>query len=341
MKGQKNVKSDNTFIPYLLILVLGGIGMLTTVYYIISSTFDAPYPQLTEICLGGLFGIFGLISIVSIYSFNSIEIYSDHFKVISIFGKTKKIVYLGDISHWIEIEKENKEMKWYDLIIFTPNTKVKVTSLLYKNYPELKRSLVKKIQRDILHQRNWHRKRSLIAGVVLLLVGGIVVFSAYFLYSDEINDTSSFELHTITDIIINKAEISAGAKGSRSVQIKLKKYPTFKFDIAGVGYEAMFSSEYVSNVKIGDTLKIEILKDDYQMKLAKEKPLGFWDKTIDYFHINVYGLRDKKSNYLSLSDYIDAKNNDMPGFWILVGFLGMFISGSGSYKMYKNWKPFV
>jgi hypothetical protein len=336
MSDQLKVKSDNSFLTYFLTFLLGGLGMLWICYYITSGALRDPYPDIVGVILGGFFGLFGFLCLISIYSFDSIFIFSDHFKVKSIFGNTKKVIFLNDITTWTEIEKETKYVKWTDLTIYTEQTKYKLTSSIYNNYPQLKNALVRGKKRDLHKQNSWFSRNNFYYAIGFTIFGGLSLFVAYHFYLTKDNEINYSELQTITDVITNKAEIKKGSKGSRSIRIKLKSYPSFSFDIAGNGYSATYASDYVTNVKIGDTLSLDIIKDEYQMKLTKEKPLGFWDKTINYSFILVYGLRDKNNSYLNLSDYNNEHKSDSPiGIW-LFGLVGLFVLGVGLYLFTKN-----
>jgi hypothetical protein len=336
MNEQVKIKSDNSFLTYFITLLLGGLGMLWVCYYLTSGALKDPYPQIAGIILGGFFGLFGFLCLIAIYSLDSIYIYSDYLKVKSIFGNIKKTIYLDEIITWTEIEKETKYTKWTDLTIYTDRTKFKLSSSIYNNYQQLKSALVKEKTRDLQRQNNWFRRNNLYYAIGFTILGGLFLYTAYHFYLTKDNEIKYSELQTITDVITNKAEIEKGSKGSRSIRIKLKSYPTFSFDIAGNGYSATYASDYVANVKIGDTLNLDIMKDEYQMKLTKEKSLGFWDKTINYSFISVYGLRDKNNTYLNLTDYNNVHKSDTPiGIWVF-GLAGLFVLGSGLYLFTKK-----
>ena len=166
-------------------------------------------------------------------------------------------------------------------------------------------------------------------------MGGLFLYAAKHFYTTKDNGIKYSDIYAITDAIINKAEIEIGSKGSRSIRIKLKSYPLFNFDIAGISYYATNSSDYVANVKIGDTLSLDILKDEYQMKLSKEIPLVFWDKSVNYSFISVYGLRDKNNTYLTVSDYNNDYKSDTPIVIWLFGLAGLFMLGGGIYHFMK------
>lgn len=336
MSDQIKMESENKFLTNILILSLGGIGMFFLCYYLTSASLKGPYPQISGIILGGFFGFIGCLSLVSIYSLDKIFVYEDRVIFKSIFGNIKKIIYLQDIVSWTEIVKKSKYNEWKDLTIYTENTKYKFSSSFYYNYRELRNALVKGKSRDLQRQSNWLVRNNLYFGIGFVIMGGLFSFAAYHFYSIKDHEIQPSELQTIHDVIINKAEIEKGSKGSSSISINLKSYPAFYFKIAGNGYSETFASDYVANVEIGDTLSLEVLKDEYQMKLTKEKPLGFWDKTVNYSFISVYSLRDKKNVYLNLSDYNRARKIDAPIGILLFGFVGLLVLGYGIYLLIKN-----
>jgi hypothetical protein len=91
MKDKLKFKSINSFLKPLLILLIGGIGALTVSFLMIEGTLKGPYPQIIDIILGAFFGVIGAIALISIYKLDTILVYSDHYKIKSIFGHVKKI----------------------------------------------------------------------------------------------------------------------------------------------------------------------------------------------------------------------------------------------------------
>jgi hypothetical protein len=156
-------------------------------------------------------------------------------------------------------------------------------------------------------------------------------YVTFYLYKNRENEISSSDITCLTDIITSEVKIDIGGKGNRSIHILLKKYPDFEFTINGVAFKETYSDSYVDFVKMGDTISIDIQTDEYFKKLTKEKPLGFWDKSVNYRFISVYGLRDKNNDYLTLSDYnAGNKSNSFCGIWFF-GLLGVYFI----WRMFK------
>jgi len=78
-------------------------------------------------------------------------------------------------------------MKWKDLTLFGKNFKYKISSSSYKNYPELKRKLIKGKKRNIKSENEWQRKNSLYYGIGFLIFG--IIISIWFgINSKDLNE---------------------------------------------------------------------------------------------------------------------------------------------------------
>lgn len=335
-KEQPKIKSSNSFTFHLIVYLIGGIGSSTAGYKLLSQGFGMPYPQLPSVVLGTLFSLFGIVCILAIYNLDSIYVYSDRFEIKSIFGNTKKEILLQDITTWTEIEKENKHTKWTDLTIYTEKEKYKIYSNIYDNYLELKRSVTRGKVRDLDRQRQWFRNNDIYFGIGMLIVGSVFLLGAYYssLSKDKIINTK--DLHQISGITISKPEKDTSSRSSGRIRVKLSEYPAFHFDISRDMFATEKDYDYIQTINIGDTLVLNITKEEYETKLTKDKPLGFWDKTVNYPIVAVYGLRDKNRSLLNLSGYnAEAMKDKGAGLWFF-GFIGLSLIGYGIYLFMKQ-----
>ena len=166
------------------------------------------------------------------------------------------------------------------------------------------------------------------------MLGGIFLYAAYH-YQFNTPEIQANQIQRIRDVITPPLSIEKSSKGYQAIQLHLKSYPEFSFDLNGIALAETNARDFESNVKVGDTLTLEVLKEEYQKKLSREIPLGFWDKTLNYSLVSVYGLRDQNSTYLHLADYNRAKQKDSPiGVW-LFGLIGLWVLGTGIY-MYSG-----
>jgi hypothetical protein len=338
MTTQQTIKSTLK-ISTIVILTLGGIGMLFLCYYLTTVSLNSEYPQIAGLVLGSLFGVIGLFSILSLLTFETLEVDNEKLVVKSILQYPKKIIYLRDIISYNEIEKENKSGKWFDLTIFTQTGKYKISSSVISNYHQFKPILTKGKLRNTHSENLWQYKTTKYWGTAFIIIGSLFLFGFWNIYNNRDNEILPQQLTTIKVTVSNDLEIDR-RKSSRWVNIKTKEFPTFVFELTGNSFYAANSQQFVDNVGKEDKIEIDILTDTYEKKLTKTKPLTFWDKTVNYHLIGVFGLRDKNQTYMTL-DALNAEHKSDStswGFWLFV-LVGLGITGSGIYFVTANKKP--
>jgi hypothetical protein len=320
------VESKNSFKSHFLILTLGGIGFIVASYFLTQNVLNVPIFQLWPLMISGFLGVIGALAIGSIYKLYTLHIYQDRLEIISIFGSIKKTIYLREITSWTEIYKENKKDKWQELTIYTDTTKYKITSSFYKNYSSIKNQLIKGKPRDSKKEHTYYRRLFLIYAIGMLLIGTAFLYGAFTNCFPDEHTIKSNELTAITGTVANELEIEKSRKGRRSVSIILKSYPDYKFYLSGSSYKASYATDFVTNVKIGDSLMIDIHKKEYQEIISGE---GYLNDA----YINIYGLRDKSETYLTLEDYNAEKEHQREmGFWLML-IIGLGSAIGGIYAL--------
>ena len=176
-------------------------------------------------------------------------------------------------------------------------------SELTKNKPEVEAQL--------------NKVRLFIVAWATVLVGCIVLAFSYNQYLKKDRRLQPQDMVTVGGMIVNPVEISrTTGRGAHSyVQIRLSTCPQFLFSIEYEAYHVMNRQGYLDHVMRGDSLYLDILADDYQKKISKERSLGFFDKTINY-----------RDSFLTIDDYnkVDKLNRNFyePGIFGL--FLCLF-----------------
>ncbi|MFZ4455325.1 MAG: hypothetical protein ACOYOT_03810 [Bacteroidales bacterium] len=275
------------------------------------------------------FVIYGIARVLRLYK---IEIYEDHIIINPIFGSTKTILNNHEISSWIEIRKESKNDVWYVLTIFTPDYQFKVSSATYKNYPKLKNALTLNKFNDVEKERKVQSSISRRASYFFLSISFIFLFPAYFSFMGKDIDLTKKDLTTIQEVVISGIKVNTGSKGARSITLRLLYYPEFRFNISGDAFHATYADFFVNTVYPGDTLLVDIKSEDYKKKIAYEEEMSFFDKTVGYSNINVYGLRCHNNSYLTIDDYNKHKNRFV---YLLFVFLVLFFLFFGIF-LYKK-----
>ena len=78
----------------------------------------------------------------------------------------------------------------------------------------------------------------------------------------------------------------------------------------------------------------------FKKKLSRELPLNFWDKTIGYRNIQVYGVKQDSVDFLNPEKYFHYNKNKKKGFgsilWkiilILFFLLGIYLIIKGEWR---------
>lgn len=332
----KNKVSIELFFTILGTLVFGGIS-----YFLISIQFkDKTYPELFILIAAGFFGLLAFVIFLFIFRIHKVFVFEDRILKKSIFGYSRNVIFYDEINDYTEIVKDNTSGSWSEFTLHTNNKTFSIISKDYENYYELCSYLKNK---SVLNKTKSKKIKNKTPGWIKVLYVIMAVFMLYLFYSlitiflhrnDEINHD---ELSQISGHITNKIEVSKTAKGTRSIHIFLDNYPEFSFGISGSAYSALEDSKLIKNVKIGDELTIKINTDEYEKKITKRKPLGFFDKYSSYNHISVFELRDNNYTYLSLDTYNEDKKNDST-YGVPLFLLVLFIAFYYEYKKAKNSK---
>ncbi|HLP52379.1 MAG TPA: hypothetical protein VK154_15935 [Chitinophagales bacterium] len=329
------IKSFNSYFSYLCLMLLGGGFCLFFAYHAFLISIAPPYWQLTEGIGSIILAVFGLTCLAIILRFDTLYIDGDTLIIKSILGYSKRTIPLNTIIGWAEIEHVNKTKLNRTLTLFTDSGKYQLSTYIYGNYDLLKAMLTHGVKRDKAREKAMQRRGTLVVALCILAMGLFLTGIALATYNGPTPPPPYPMLNLLSGTITNRAEISKGAKGSRSVHIKLLEYPDFDFIITGYMYRAMHVENYVENVQPLDTLELQLGYDEMQMKLTRQKEPDFWAKHFDYFHIPVYGLQDKAYIYLSPTDYTDADNDNTIAV-IVFALLGSSIAGIAVYVIVKT-----
>ena len=326
----------------IIILIVGGIGALLIGSNLIKSSLQDEYPQLVGLILGLICVLMGLLSLVGLFFIEKVVLKKNELLILSFGGRMKKKIHLTEIESYKEIEKESKSSKWKELTVFTKKSKYTIYSHTFSNYEDFKKVLTNGKKKNEFAEKLWQYKITkrngigfLIGGILFLLIFGNV-------HIKKNQEVQIEDLSTISGTVLEKIEIKQSGKRNRnrSIELKLKEYPKFIFKIRSIGLRATNTYSLISNVEVGEKLELDILTDQYQKKITKEFPLNFWDKSINYRWITIYGISDEINDYFSLRNFnrIRTEDSNSLSMFLLFGF-SFFLIGYGIYMILKNKKP--
>jgi hypothetical protein len=325
------IKKGNYFFKWILAIIMIGFGCFS-----MYSGWSDIYPQLIPILVGGVILSIALVLIYTNGRIDRLEIHKDRMEVKSLFGRMKSTIYKNEILAWTEMEKSTRSKSWKILRLYMGEKMYRISSNSYKNYELIKDELVEGKERDIELEIQQNKKELKQLGLVFLTAGIFLLGIFFYQYSNVNKKVTAADLTTIEQVVTSPISIHKGAKGRKSIRLKLKDYPDFKFEIDNTAYQATAADAFVANVQTGDTLFVDITTPEYQMKLSKEKELGFFDKTINYRTIDVYGLRDKNHVYLTNENYngIDPFRRNIVSLFF--GMMGLMGAGMGLFLVKRS-----
>jgi len=262
----------------------------------------AEYVQLPQILGGSFFLLMAVVFFYSLRSMVSYRLYEDRLEVVSVTGIVGKTIWPISITSWSEYKFKNGRKC---LTIFTDNDKYRILDIDLKEYDAL-RDCVTQGKTQVAATPN---RKPLIMLFLFFFVGGLGMWgNVFYSYSIKDRKVAASDIAGVGGIVISPVKITnTGGRGARNlIEIKLVQYPQFTFRIDYAAYAATKRRDYLNYARPMDSVFIDILASDYQKKISKEKPLGFFDKSVNYGTIDVYGLRDKHNSYLTLQDYNNA-----------------------------------
>lgn len=182
------VIESKTKMSMILLLAIGGILMLALGLYLIflQNNSGENADDWVHRILGTPFFMLGLYSIYSILNHDKLKISNKILIIESIFGKTKNEIDLRKVKSYTEISKENMKfrselahMKWKDLTLVYEGDSYQISSSTYKNYDELRKHLIKGLNRNISLENEWQRKNNLKFGYGFTLFGPLIALLVF------------------------------------------------------------------------------------------------------------------------------------------------------------------
>jgi hypothetical protein len=296
--NSNTVFSKNTFVGYGKLLLIPATlpALLAAVYFVTES--NNPYWDFYLL----LMAIAGLVCTVCCYIAiaNIHHITTDDEKLVatSWLGYTVRTIYLKDITGWYELHKFDKQQVYISLVVYTRSGKYIVKAKNYNNYPAVKQKLTNGVpvaKEKLKHQLRTDNKVTI---AVLAVFAMLCVYVAITL-QDDYNSHAPVLLGTVTGVLDSEPEvIISGRHKSRSIEIKLKEYPGFDFVINDLAMKATDAQAFVTYARRGYPIQLTIPVADYEAKFAYLRQPTFWEKHMDYYHVDVAGFKDSRHTYL-------------------------------------------
>lgn len=332
----------------IIITIIGGIGMLLLAIYFLRISMISLYPQLIGIILGLLFGSISVYCFYALLKLEKLELSDEKLIIKTLIETHKKTIYLKDITYY-EIHKTPK-IRQEELTIFTASDSYKLASSNFQNYTDLKAILAKdKTLRTTEKKEIDLRKFAKYLGL------GLILLSSFILYKLQAKHKELQTIIKIEDLIFievtvrDKFQIKE-SKNARKITIPTNEYPHLIFEFPRNNFTNNENKAFVAEIKQNDLLEMAILKTEYDKKIKQTLPLTFWEKTVNFPFIYVYGIRSVKyeKEFLSIASLNARRTKEATStsFWGFIVFMALlFCIGSflvlisSTSKMWNRFPP--
>lgn len=270
-------------------------------------------------------------------------VYSDRLEVKDVFGNTKQIVAYNAIEYWTEEEVKTRYETYNLLSVYTQDGKYALPANGFSDYDKVKQIITRgKPENEAQESLNKARKQRIIG---ITFIGFSLLFLGFsYLAAQSKAIIKKEELTTIAGTLYRRPKIIEYSKSTaRDLDIWVNEFPDYTFKMSNDDFWTSYGYQFVKEVAVGDSVQIDILTTAAKKKINHEIPLGFFDKTIDYRYINVYGLRHNGQSYLSLEDLNRGRArpvNPKPLYMAFGCFL--FLFSLGAWYLWKaNQNPVI
>ena len=166
---------------------------------------------------------------------------------------------------------------------------------------------------------DWQKQREgYIKVAIICFIIGLYLFTRVHSESYEIEDS---QLQEIENIVIEKKPIfkeTKGKHGRKWFEFKCKNNKS-TFEVTGFDYRCTYGNEIIEEINVGDTISIEVLKNDIE---------DFNTENI----CEIHSLKKNKKDYLDVKCRNKEENNDSNRVYIILFAVTIMTSSVYSFK---------
>ena len=315
------------------LLFIGGAAFFGFVgYKVCAEAFEKqPFNQFI-LLLGVTAILFALCSLLAPWFYYRIVIWKDCIVFTRFWGLSRQVVWRNDLVSYEVLKKKAKYTTWDLLKLYTRDGHYSINSQMYANFLRLQLELTTDLRQTYNEENRTKARAERSERVIIYLfwviaIGGTAILGmrAFFYRVDE------SELVSYSCVLSGKPAIETTTSNRRTRQflyLPIPEHPGFSFNIHTPTFHATYATDLVRNLGQDDTLFIKVSRTDYETKIAKTKPIGFWEKNFGgYRHIKIYELTaSDNTGYLTLSNYERVYRKEQKfNFWMFVVMMGAVV----------------
>jgi hypothetical protein len=304
---------------WLAVVVIGSICLVLGSPYLMYLAFVPKYFDLLILSIGIFICLCGVLGLVTTpYYFPKVVIQNN---LVTIDYRIKSKSFLIEEITNFECHHHVGEYGLYsydELTIYLRQEKIKLYSNAFNNFEDLK-----KILTDNKKEGKPDDAKKTIWGFLILLA--ICLPVSYWVIGSFLNPDSDLvnrnDLTEVTGTLKFKPETMREGKYEKKIELNLVEYPDFNFKIGSIAFDVTSISNFLFDVNQGDTVMLYITKDDFNKKLKELIPMTFWEKHLHHEMVDIYELRNKNYQYLTLDDYNSSHSSNTYGLkWVFLLF---------------------
>jgi hypothetical protein len=256
-------------------------------------------PDLVAAGIGLFFAAVTLLFLYGCLTMISYRMYADRIETYSVSGKLLSTALISDIQAWsTENKKDNKKNREI-LTLYTDSAPIVFWSDI-PNYDQVKNIFTAGKPNEKRAVPDWLDIHAGSVAYLMMGVGIVMLYVSFLLFQYCRKPILPADLKTITYSITQRPKWSGGK--TSEIMLKLDQYPDFGFSVPE---EALLDSPwlFMDSVRKFDTISIGIIHDEYEKKLAKTKPIGIIDMGMNFKFIDVFSLKFRGRDFVSLRKY--------------------------------------
>ncbi|MFK7971610.1 MAG: hypothetical protein AB8F95_14690 [Bacteroidia bacterium] len=290
---------------------------------------------------GAVVGFIGLFCVFSVFDRTKFFIKDKQLIIHGFTGKIKKVIPIAEIQFYLEEREWHRySSDTYTFTVFTQDDLYAISSI--ESDYDLFKAILTEGKEELPHPdalKKYKSRRG--SGIYAIIIGAFLTLSAINGFEKKA-EIQLADLSTIQGTVFRDLEIKYSGKGKSNpyIEIELKEYPKFKFDLGRNGLHYILPTNHPPNIVRGQSVKLEILTTDYKKKIKGEMPLSTMEKIYQFRKIETYGLRDNEYQYFDL-DSVKKTSRARKEPWAIPVFftVSLVILMSGLWLFFNNKKP--
>jgi hypothetical protein len=300
------------------------------------------YLQLIPFISGLVMAAVGLIFVWQMLLLRSFSVYTDRLEITNVLSRKTEVIYYDTIRYWTEKEQKDRSGKYKVLTIWTDTRHFGLSGQGFADYNEVKQIITRAIPEGKNEEARIKAIEQRNGGFILLGFSLLPLLAILYLLGQRTADIRPTELSPVSGTLAKnlKVDISGKHNDIYQVYLHLVEYPGFTFRVSnGAGYKSIYPSAHqlIMDVMKGDSITLNIFTDVAKRKLSNELPLRFFDKTLEYRFIDVYGIKHNNISYFNLETYniIHRGSDQSTGYIIAIIAFFALLSG-GIWQIWKG-----